>query len=106
MNRDLQANEAESKLNTDEKDLYLDPIVTRSFDYQRHSQYNGDSHYLQLSALSSEKTSSLLGYLKSMSIHSLYLLETDVNQNIIDAILQSRVRTLTFDGGTLETRNS
>ena len=36
MNRDLQANEAESTLNTDEKDLYLDPNVTRSFDYQRH----------------------------------------------------------------------
>ena len=48
MNRDLHANEAKSKLNTDEKDLYLDPNVTKSFDYQRHRQYNGDSHYLRL----------------------------------------------------------
>ena len=53
--------------------------------------------------MSNEETPSLLGYLKSMSIHSLYLFDTDVNQNIIDAILKSPVRTLTFDGGTLET---
>ncbi len=104
MNRDLQTNEAESKLNTDENDLYLDPSARKQFDYHRHRYYTGDSHYLRLLELSNQATPSLLGYLKSMSIHSLYLFEINVNQKIIDAILQSPVRTLIFDGGTLETK--
>ncbi len=80
MNRGIQANKAESKLNTDEKDLYLDPSARKWFDFRRHRYYEGDSHYLFLCNFKNQATPSLLGYLKSMSIHSLCLSGTDANK--------------------------
>ncbi len=62
-----------------------------------------DPHYLRISQLDNRSITHISKYLKHRFITTLYLRNSHVTQEMINAILSSPVHTLTIDGGTIKT---
>ncbi len=65
--------------------------------------WDDDPHYLSITQPDNKLITKLLKYLKLRFITTLYLENSHVTQEMINAILSSPVHTLTIDGGTIKT---